>query len=266
MTTRKRNVLQRTLEELLSSAVDKSNTRNTEALLSQGANPNSVYDKEPVIFYAQTLPILRLLVEKGAKIDTQTSDGMTRLNDYCNYHLPSNTKQEEIRFLLEKGADPNLADKNGMAPLHTLCSNSRDPVILRLLVQHRADVNQQDNDGNTPLHHLAGNRVMVAIPIQPYQECIRLLVEAGADPLLRNEEGQTPSEYAQSNNQTAEFVRILKEAERNAGGNVRMNNHRQMIRTMGGRTSRKGHKGHKGRKARKSRKSHKGRKSHKARR
>jgi len=224
---RKRPIPQRTLEQDFSNAIQKSNTKNMEALLEKGVNPQAEYDLHPIFFDAP-LPHLRVLLKHGLDINVPSSyNGMTMLSYLCYYHNrwnPNSNHTELITFLLEHGADTLVADIFGDTPLHNHGEQYVDPAILRLLLQYGADPNLQNNEGNTPLHKIGENRV--SIPGRPnalpYAECIRILVEAGANPLEKNEEGQTPSEYAEAMRAKDEILQALIQAERNAGSEKEM--------------------------------------------
>jgi cytohesin len=224
---RKRPIPQRTLEQDFSNAIQKSNTKNMEALLEKGVNPQAEYDLHPIFFDAP-LPHLRVLLKHGLDINVPSSyNGMTMLSYLCYYHNrwnPNSNHTELITFLLEQGADTLVADIFGDTPLHNQDEQYVDPAILRLLLQYGADPNLQNNEGNTPLHKIGENRV--SIPGRPnalpYAECIRILVEAGANPLEKNEEGQTPSEYAEAMRAKDEILQALIQAERNAGSEKEM--------------------------------------------
>lgn len=102
-----------------------------------------------------------------------------------------------VRRLLEAGADPNMGDSihdfsvapmrllktcgKGWTPLHYAATNLE---ILGDLLKAGADPKVADTTGITPLHVAAhaGN-----------PECVRLLVEAGADPNLEGSMSETPN-------------------------------------------------------------------------
>jgi len=217
----------RTLEQDFSNAIQKSNTKNMEALLEKGVNPQAEYDLHPIFFDA-SLPQLRILLRHGLDINVPSSyNGMTMLNYLCLHHNrsdPTHNHIELITFLLEHGADALLADIFGDTPLHNQCAQYVDPVLLRLLLQHGADPTLPNNEGNTPLHMIGGNRIRrwEQPNALPYAECIRILVEAGANPLEKNEEGQTPSDYAESMYAREEIIRALIQAEQAAGSTKEM--------------------------------------------
>lgn len=202
MSVRKRYVRPETVESRMSLAVTKHNSRNTEALLAEGVDPNLRYDRSPIIFSA-TLPNLRVLVAHGADIDMTNEEGYTLLNLLCHSHrtnAPRFNETDRIRFILENGAEPNLADTDGGdTPLHAICMKSTDPAIIRLLLQHRANPNQQNNNGETPLHSLAGNAlIFTGRPILPYRESVEALLAGGAHPNTRDESNQLPSDHART--------------------------------------------------------------------
>jgi hypothetical protein len=90
--------------------------------------------------------------------------------------------------LLAAGADPNMADETtGVTPLMLACVKL-DARMVEVLLKHHANVTPQDNRGCTALHFMAlgygdkdsAGRIAV------------LMVEAGADPNVRNHALETP--------------------------------------------------------------------------
>jgi len=101
----------------------------------------------------------------------------------------------------------NRRDVDGRTPLHLAASShlmptlnnimsrspksavrsSDDVATLETLIAHGADVNARDNNGNTCLHNASawGNL-----------KAVRALVQAGADPLCKNQAGWTPEYYS----------------------------------------------------------------------
>ncbi|XP_067002471.2 poly [ADP-ribose] polymerase tankyrase [Anabrus simplex] len=110
-------------------------------------------------------------------------------------HLAAGYNNLEVaEFLLDHGADVNAQDKGGLIPLHNASSYGHLD-IAALLIKFNTVVNATDKWGFTPLHEAAqkGRTQLCA-----------LLLAHGADPFLKNQEGQTPLDLA-----SAEDVRCL---------------------------------------------------------
>ncbi|XP_008207481.1 poly [ADP-ribose] polymerase tankyrase isoform X1 [Nasonia vitripennis] len=110
-------------------------------------------------------------------------------------HLAAGYNNLEVaEFLLERGADVNAQDKGGLIPLHNASSYGHLD-IAALLIKYSTVVNATDKWGFTPLHEAAqkGRTQLCA-----------LLLAHGADPFLKNQEGQSPVDLA-----SADDVRSL---------------------------------------------------------
>jgi len=91
---------------------------------------------------------------------------------------------ELVKLLIAKDADVN---KTGWAPLHYAASRAQKTII-EILLEHSAYIDAESPNGSTPLMMAAmyGNA-----------DCVRLLLESGADPTLKNQLGLSASEFAQ---------------------------------------------------------------------
>ncbi|XP_050293322.1 poly [ADP-ribose] polymerase tankyrase [Anthonomus grandis grandis] len=110
-------------------------------------------------------------------------------------HLAAGYNNVEVaEYLLENGADVNAQDKGGLIPLHNASSYGHLD-IAALLIKFCTVVNATDKWGFTPLHEAAqkGRTQLCA-----------LLLAHGANPFLKNQEGQTPADLA-----SADDVRCL---------------------------------------------------------
>lgn len=85
-----------------------------------------------------------------ARLEAWLKDGADLNQELANAVLASDV--ERIRFLIEKGADVNSQDSNGYAPLHS-AARHRDSEIAAELLKLKADPNLKDSDGLTPLQH-----------------------------------------------------------------------------------------------------------------
>lgn len=109
---------------------------------------------------------------------------------------------ETVRLLVERDADIN---KPGWTPLHYAATNSHLD-IMRLLIERHAYIDAEAPNGNTPL-------MMAAV--YGNASAVKLLLEAGADPLLKNKAGLTAIELAQrmSRNEAVELIAAFARAK-----------------------------------------------------
>jgi ankyrin repeat protein len=84
-----------------------------------------------------------------------------------------------LKMLLAAGADPNLETE---ADRPALFAVNFEPELVSLLVAGGAQVNKRDKGGNTPLWYTTNIKAL------------RALLNAGADPTLRNSQGKTAAE------------------------------------------------------------------------
>ena len=111
----------------------------------------------------------------------------------------SNTCECFMYLLSVEGIDVNIENCEGDRLIH-LCSLSNDgfdPEALRLLVDSRdrtgVDLNAQDNYGWTAIHCILSS--LDTSDHKTKMSKLKLLLEAGADPNLSDEDGETPEQY-----------------------------------------------------------------------
>jgi ankyrin repeat protein len=152
-------------------------------LLKHGALPGLNEKNDwgyTALMEAHDLPTVRLLIQAGADVNAVSKDKETALTNAAELAEP-----ELAQYLIEHGADARRGDTSfalGMALLrHSIRS-------VELLVDHGANVNVHDSiQGDTPLHSAA---------LDPDAKYVLYLLDHGADPNVRNEDGKTPLMYA----------------------------------------------------------------------
>lgn len=212
---------QKELDQLLCDACETGNLPLIRHLLSRGANPNAISEKNKetplhcaaghghadVVSLLLTkeveleakdvcdctplhqaslrghVEVVSLLLDKGANVNARDRANGTPL------HWASNTKI--ISLLLGRGADIEARDRNGFTPLVSAilkCAFQREYTQAALaLIENGANVRSIDDEGQTALHH-ASEKGLIGI--------VSLLLEKRADVNVRDHVGRTPLQYA----------------------------------------------------------------------
>jgi ankyrin repeat protein len=136
------------------------------------------------------IDLMSKLIMKGANVNYPQS------NPPLNYATVLN-KPNVVKILLNNSADPNIRDKNGITPLmRSIMNNNYD--ITKQLIDHGADINYggSEND-NVPIN--------LAI-LKRSDKLINLLVDSGADMMIRDRYLNTPVHYLLQANKTDKWI------------------------------------------------------------
>lgn len=95
-----------------------------------------------------------------------------------------------IELLIAAGADADCAGNNIRSPLAAAADEGEDKIV-ELLLRLGATVDSRGFEGDTPLTLAASGETMKAA------RCVSLLLSAGADPLIKNDKGQTALDVAE---------------------------------------------------------------------
>lgn len=172
-----------------------------DMLLAKGATPASkLRDGIKLLHIAigsRSLPVLKKILElKETNVNAQTKRGSTALHSAAGAHW-----KEGCALLLEKGADPNLMNSSGEAPLHVMCHHSGSAEIATLLIANKADLNLRGGKAKrTPLHILAAWGA--------HRGLLPVLLDAGANPNVKDANGNTPLHTAAASNY-ADRIKLL---------------------------------------------------------
>ena len=151
-------------------AAQTGNLEQVEKLLKEevdGDSPDNFY--KIVLRYAtySNYPALvKLLLDKGANVDTKFDGGWTVLMAAVN-----NRQIEVVRVFLAAGANPNIQASYGGTALMNAAQGGNEE-IARMLLAAGADVNAKN---------LGGWSALMSAAVEGRSSTCRMLVEAGAD-------------------------------------------------------------------------------------
>jgi len=170
-------------------------------LIYRGMDPNTPTEKgEPALVFAvrsgAPKTVAYLLKQPGIQIDA------TNMADETALMLAANANDlASANLLIEAGASVN---RQNWTPLHYAASKGHT-AMMRLLIENDAYIDAESPNGTTPL-------MMAAYYASP--NAVKLVLEEGADPLLRNQGGQTALDMAlvKDKKLSAQYIRAFIEA------------------------------------------------------
>lgn len=156
-------------------AIALANAKNAqivEELIKLGVNPNSLdYRYGSALHLAQNPDVVDALIKAGANVNARSNWQQTTLHTVKNAEI--------ARILIKAGADVNAKTPHSDTPLHTASSAE----TAHIFIAAGADLNATNNEGDTPLYEAIQNRKV---------DVVEELLNAGANPNIRNRKGWTP--------------------------------------------------------------------------
>lgn len=193
------------------------NVRTAESvrtLIKNGADPNALDENGNLPLNAalahEKFEVVKAMIANGADHNAKDKNGHTPLIVAI---VTSNI--EAVKIVLEKGADPNVTYtyENVYDPLHLalIPDLPRNLEILKRLLEFGADPNIRISSSDTALKagkifptlaccpkymNLCGYTALEVAAKYDDIEAVKILLEKGVDPNLRNENGQTVLDIA----------------------------------------------------------------------
>ena len=202
---------------------DSYNAENQmPTVLEIAIEPYSSSDYQP---HKENLPLVKAILDAGARVNDYESDYMTPLMDAVSYD-----RLKTVQLLLDHGANPLTRNDLGQSPIHVAQSLK----VAQLLVRLGNDVNATANDGSTPLMTLTakdkaatmrflisqgarvnsrakdGTSALLAATESEDTEGTKMLLEHGAEVNISDKDRVTPLDNA-ANGEPVQIVKMLFE-------------------------------------------------------
>jgi ankyrin repeat protein len=182
-------------------AIHFDQVQEVQKLLKRGIDPNSPNEKG--------VPALLVALQSGSNKTAVllAQEPQTRVevsnpsNESALMMAAINNQLEVATVLIERGAEVN---RKGWTPLHYAATRGHI-AMMRLLLENSAYIDAESPNGTTPL-------MMAAYYAPPL--AVKLLLEEGADPTLRNQAKASALDMALANDrkQSAYYLRAFIEA------------------------------------------------------
>lgn len=182
---------------------------------------------------AGALDNVKKLLDSGASANAYSPGG-----DRAIFHAVKSGSRDITSLLLEHGADPNVSFEDATGSPLDFAAAGGDPEMVRLLIKNRADVNYKMRGGHTALHTACMQkeseqaRAVITLLLQSGAEvnavthfgvtplmnaveadntaAVKILLQRGADPHIRNIKGKTALDLAMDGAKNSEIITILK--------------------------------------------------------
>ncbi|XP_025050334.1 ankyrin repeat domain-containing protein 29 isoform X1 [Alligator sinensis] len=182
----------------LLAACQYGHAKVADTLLKHGANiHDQLYDGASALFLAAQggfLDVIRLLLSSGAKVNQPRQDGTAPL-----WIASQMGHSEVVRVMLLRGADRDATRNDGTTALLKAANKGYNNVIEELL-KFSPTLGLLKN-GTTALH---------AAVLGGSARAVALLLEAGADPNIRNKANELPAELTKNER----ILRLLRTKEK----------------------------------------------------
>lgn len=190
----------------MAMVTDEEDHSVIEQLLNAGASLDiPLYGNDTSFMHtAQSLELIRYMVEKGFDANVRNKLGTTPVLTHPIYY-------DILVYLIRHGGDIHAIDNRGQGVFHSWIAVAQLKYgivdiekCVELFYEQDCNINLRDKNGNTPLHLLAERVVLATSQNEPHinndiinngKRIVEIFVKKGADPDIKNNNGETVIEY-----------------------------------------------------------------------
>jgi ankyrin repeat protein len=175
-----------TLEDRYLDAARRGDMRMLELCLEKGVNPHAKdsFGRSALLLAARdarSLAMVEFLAGRGLAVDEPDIRGRAALG-----YAAGSGDLQIVEYLLAHGAVVDRKDDMGQTPLFNAVLGGSRETVARLAAE-KVDIDARDRYGDTPL---------IGACAKGHDDVARLLVEKGANPRIKDQEGRTARERA----------------------------------------------------------------------
>ena len=181
-------------EYYFEKCIEINNFECVKLFLAAGMDINSLVDGQvtPVTFAIDKghMPLVQFFLERNPDINKRGRKGWTPLQAAASSKTGNGCNEDLVLLLMKKGANVNAgAEGTHTALMRAVMQGCYN--MTRIFLQNKADVNAREEfEGNTALHFAINAADSGSIAL------VKILLEHGADPNIKNALGETPLKLA----------------------------------------------------------------------
>jgi len=197
------NSVEQTKIDSLFAAAKSNDVHAAKTLIAEGAPIDSKDGSGRtallVATYHNAIDVARLLIDAGANVNSKDS-----LQDSPYLYAGAEGKLKILKMTVDAGAELSATNRYGGTALIPAAHHGHVEVV-RYLLTTKTNIDHVNNLGWTALLEA----VILGDGSPTYQKIVQLLVNAGADRSIADNDGITPLDHAKASGQN-EVVRILE--------------------------------------------------------
>lgn len=150
------------------------------------------------------LDIIKLLLKKGADINGQVAYG-----DVPVIKALEHDQKDIVKYLIVNGADVNLANDFGVSPFIGFCAMGERKLV-KMALAHGGKINEAYTQKMSEAKGRKNWTALQSSVVYGQLEVVKLLLEAGGDPFIKDARGKNCFELAAENGRSGVLDHLMR--------------------------------------------------------